>query len=151
MGNSKDKEETARRKVLKGLVELRNIHKIAAIVIWTTKSGPVFFGTDILKAKAKTAFECTCECSCNANNSTLWPQAIQDDEDGLCHNADFFDPGMDLVDFMKLDVPVPKIPMRLDLMCFHDLANNTEQTGKGIYWVKDNLQGYDMVPLILAH
>ena len=56
MGNPQDKEETARRKVLKGLVDLRNIHKIASVVVWVTKSGTGFFGTDLFNATYASLF-----------------------------------------------------------------------------------------------
>ena len=50
MGNPQDKEETARRKVLKGLVDLWNIHKIASVVVRVTKSRTGFFGTILFHA-----------------------------------------------------------------------------------------------------
>ena len=56
MGNPQDKEETTRRKVLKGLVVLRNIRKIASVVVWVKKSGTGFFGTDLFHATYASLF-----------------------------------------------------------------------------------------------
>ena len=58
MTNKSEKEKTARRKVLKHLVDLRNDHKVASILVWITSWGTSFFGTDVLKEKAKRAFDC---------------------------------------------------------------------------------------------
>ena len=54
-----EKERTSRRKVLKGLVELRNDHKFASVLIWVNNLGTSLFGTDGLKEKAKSAFNCS--------------------------------------------------------------------------------------------
>lgn len=121
MGNPRDKEETARRKVLKGLVDLRNIHKIASVVIWVTKSGTGFFGTDLLREKAKKAFDCTCACSCGADNMELWQKCLENDETDLENTENYFDPGMDILDFTELENPIPRLPIKLELMVYNEL------------------------------
>ena len=117
-----DKERTSRRKVLKGLVELRNDHKFASVLIWVTNHGTSFFGTDGLKEKAKSAFNCSCVCSCDARNTSLWPDVLESDEMNLLATEGDFDPGMDILDFHDMEIPLEKLPMKLDLMCYNDLA-----------------------------
>ena len=117
-----EKEKTARRKVLKGIVELRNVYKIPSVIIWLTDSGPSFFGTNALKQKATRSFNCTCACSCTAENENKWPDIMEEDERSLLDTDDLFDPGMDLLDWMEVDTPIQKLPMKLDLMVYNELA-----------------------------
>ena len=56
MGNPQDKEETARRKVIQEVGDLRNILKIASVVVWVTKSGTRFFGTNLFHATYASLF-----------------------------------------------------------------------------------------------
>ena len=117
-----EKERTSRRKVLKGLVELRNDHKFASVLIWVTNLGTSFFGTDGLKEKAKSAFNCSCVCSCGARNTSLWPDVLERDELNLLDTEGDFDPGMDILDYHDMEMPLEKLPMKLDNMCYNDLA-----------------------------
>ena len=122
MTNKSEKEKTARRKVLKHLVDLRNDHKVASILVWITSWGTSFFGTDGLKEKAKRAFDCKCACTCEAANGNLWTDVMEEDDLRLGKTEICFDPGMDLLDYMNVETQIEKLPMRLDLMVFNDLA-----------------------------
>ena len=53
MTNKSEKEKTARRKVLKHLVDLRNDHKVASILVWITSWGTSFLAPMVLKRKLK--------------------------------------------------------------------------------------------------
>ena len=117
-----DREETARKKVLKGLVNLRNEHKVVSLLIWVTKLGKVFFGTEGLKEQAKKAFNCKCRCTCGEGNASLWQDVLEQDEKFLNNSKANFDPGMDLLSFTKMDTPIEKLPMNLELMVYTDLA-----------------------------
>ena len=48
-----DKIDNTRRRVLKGLLELQKVKKIACVLIWTTDFGTSFFGTEKFKAKRR--------------------------------------------------------------------------------------------------
>ena len=122
MTNKSEKEKTARRKVLKNLVDLRNDHKVASILIWITSWGTSYFGTEGLKEKAKRAFDCKCACTCEAANGNLWADVMEEDDLKLSKAEICFDPGMDLLDYMNLDTQIEKLPMRLDLMVLNDLS-----------------------------
>ena len=121
MGNT-EKEKTARRKVLKGIVELRNTHKIPSLLIWLSDSGVSYFGTPSLKDKALNSFNCACVCTCNAQNQRSWVGCMEDDDRALVDGGATFEVGIDLVDFMEADTPIDKLPMRLDLMVYNELA-----------------------------
>ena len=122
MGNKGDKANNARKKVMQGLIDLRNEHKIVSILVWVTKFGNVFFGTDRLKEKAEKAFKCTCTCTCDAENDGLWQDALEQDEKTIRDTKAKFDLGMDPIDFLEIDAPLPRLPMKLDLMCYNDLS-----------------------------
>ena len=120
----KEKEDTARKNTMKALVHLRNDHKVASVLIWVTSQGTGFFGTDNLKAKAEKAFKCKCACTCDANNDGLWQDVIEEDEKTLTgkNRVPAFDPGMDLLTHMEMDMSIEKLPMKLSLMVYNDLA-----------------------------
>ena len=122
MTNKADKEKTARRKVLKNLVDLRNDHKVVSVLIWITSWGTSFFGTDGLREKAKKSFNCKCVCTCEANNVDLWPDVLEEDDLTLGITENCFDPGMDLLEYMNMETPIEKLPMKLSLMVYNDLA-----------------------------
>ena len=48
-----DKIDNTRRRVLKGLLELQKVKKIACVLIWTTDFGTSFFGTEKLSQSAE--------------------------------------------------------------------------------------------------
>ena len=125
MGNKGEKEDTARRRVLKTLVELRNEHKIAAVLIWVTRFGTVSFGTDGMKEKAEKAMKCTCKCTCAAKNTSPWQGVIENDEKNISKKScPPFEPGMDILDYVYVEMGIlpPKLPMKLELMVYNDLA-----------------------------
>ena len=124
MGSKTDREKTARRKVLRGLVDLRNQHKVVSLLVWVTSMGTSFFGNEGLKEKAKKAFDCKCVCSCSEaeGNGKLWMDVLEEDERELMDCEAMFDPGMDLLDFMDMETPIQKLPLKLELMVYNDLA-----------------------------
>ena len=122
MTNKSEKEKTARRKVLKHLVDLRNDHKVASILVWITSWGTSFFGTDGLKEKAKRAFDWKCACTWEAANGNLWTDVMEEDDLRLGKAEICFGPGMDLFDYMNVETQIEKLPMRLDLMVFNDFG-----------------------------
>ena len=81
-----------------------------------------FFGSDGLKEKAKKAFNCECECTCCAENWGHWQTILENDENDSIKSNEKFDLGMDLLDWMQLDTPLQKLPIRLDLMVYNELA-----------------------------
>ena len=122
MGSKTEREKTARRKVLKGLVDLRNQHKVVSLLVWVTSMGTSFFGNEGLKEKAKKAFSCSCVCSCSEGNEKFWMDTLEEDERDLLDCEGDFDPGMDLLEFMDMETPIQKLPMKLELMVYNDLA-----------------------------
>ena len=54
-----DEIDNTRRRVLKGLLELQKVKKIACALIWTTDFGTSFFGTEKLKVKKQKSINCT--------------------------------------------------------------------------------------------
>ena len=47
---------------------------------------------------------------------------MEEDERSLLDTDDLFDPGMYLLDWMEVDTPTQKLPMKLDLMVYNELA-----------------------------
>ena len=84
MGSETDREKTARRKVLRGLVDLRNKHKVVSLLVWVTSMRTSFFRNEGLKEKARKA--CVYE--------KLWINALEEDERDLLDCEVMFDPGM---------------------------------------------------------
>ena len=118
-----DKIDNTRRRVLKGLLELQKVKKIACVLIWTTDFGTSFFGTEKLKVKAQKSFDCTCICTCGHGSANSWQHELEDDEKALIENGPAIDDNTtDLLNQMYVDTPVEKLPLKLDLMVYNDLS-----------------------------
>lgn len=118
-----DKIDNTRRRVLKGLLELQKVKKIAYVLIWTTDFGTSFFGTEKLKVKAQKSFECTCLCTCGHGSANSWQHELEDDEKALIENGPAIDDNTtDLLNQMYVDTPVEKLPLKLELMVYNDLS-----------------------------
>ena len=52
--------------------------------------------------------------------------ALEEDERDLLDCEESFDPGMDLLDFMDMETPIQKLPLKLELMVYNDLAKTSD-------------------------
>ena len=48
--------------------------------------------------------------------------ALEEDEIDLLDCEVMFDPGMDLLDFTDMETPIQKLPLKLELLVYNDLA-----------------------------
>ena len=88
------------------------------------RSGHLKFLCNFMHEKAKKAFDCKCVCSCSEaeGNGKLRMDVLEEDERELMDCEAMFDPGMDLLDFMDMETPIQKLPLKLELMVYNDLA-----------------------------
>ena len=48
--------------------------------------------------------------------------ALEEDERDLLDCEVMFDPSMDLLDFIDMETPIQKLPLKLELLVYNDLA-----------------------------
>ena len=68
-----------------------------------------------IEGESQVCLQLFCVCSCDARNTSLWPDVLERDELNLLDTEGDFDPGMDILDYHDMEMPLEKLPMKFKI------------------------------------